>query len=176
MSISNLFVPNNFDLYARSINGSSPSGQLITSPIEIDTGNTLLTTPSLEIINSNASSAADNISVICNNAPSSRISIKNTNPAAISNEFVTFDNNSGFALTAGNNNADGTAFVYTGAGKDLKFGTSGTERFRLSNSNASLTIPTGQVLNISAPGYKIIRWTSQTIGAASAKSNIIIPA
>ncbi len=172
MSIQNILVPNNLNLYANTITANSAniptqsiqnitsispsgsnltiidSGPLMGYPISITIGDNTETYPIIYI-----SSAQ----------PNSEIQMNNTNAGSYANGLITF-NNGNQVFTCGNNNSDNTGYVFTYGANDLKFGTGNSERYRIKATSGQMV--GSQVPSIVFPGYIIQYWVGITTSAA----------
>ena len=131
MSISNLFYPNNYDLFANTITLGSgvtggETGTLKLSNLVL--GSTGPQTQPAILINNSDPTLTPIIKANCTNS-SSRIVLSNSSASSFANGFQTigFDNELWFQC--GNNNSDGTSYVYSNRGHDLKFGVAPSPTF-----------------------------------------------
>ena len=156
MSISNLFFPNKDILYCGSMNTSSSSTQ---GPISIT--ETPLVTPMIDLTTTDPSSGFPAIRSTSAGSSSS-LQLINTNGSSINNSIDWINNSNAIALQIGNNNNDGSAYVYSATNNDLKIGTNGTFRYRIGAATGAIS---GIAPSISLTGYGLFYFSGQTIGA-----------
>lgn len=145
MSISNLFRPNDYDLYCDTLTANSFDVDTITMDHLIIGSTGAQSQPAITINNTNTFNNTDIIQINCQN-PSSKVTLRNTNPASVSNSFVTENDAGLIKLQCGNNNSDGTAFVYTQNHADLKIGTHGVERLRILETGIPTSVSTNALV------------------------------
>lgn len=144
MSISNLFFPNDYDLYCDTLTANNihgPTGGQVTFDHLLIGSTGPQTIPAITINNSD-NSATSIIKMNVQN-PSSRLEMNNSNAASTANGLYCVNNLGQLIFQCGNNNADNTGYVFTHQTADLKFGTAGGEKLRI----LSTGIPVSSSLN-----------------------------
>jgi hypothetical protein len=182
MSISNLFYPNNYDLFANTLTlGSGSTGATGTLNLQnIILGSTGPQTQPALLINNSDTSNTSIIEINCTN-PVSRISMSNSNASSVANGLQTYGSDGTLRFQCGNNNSDGTSYVYGNGGHDLKFGVApspsfvNTEVLRLVSNVTPNTIQLAQPLSLNSNGCVIYKWATSTFGASDQEAYVFAP-
>src|ERR1700677_291213 len=179
MSVATLEVPNNLNLYSNSVTTNyitSQSGQTNFGDIIINEKNPqtqpsltinnsgLQSFPALEIVNTfDTTSTTPNLVTITSQMPQGQIVMINTNPASYANGLYVLVEGDAQGSSFGCDNSDNTTYLWDySAGRDLKIGTNGIERYRIKNAG---NIVARVVPNIVFPRYVLQYWTLTTTNA-----------